>query len=463
MFDNNKNLGTQQEESNMERILDKVFDNIGKTTAGIILFFVLLGCFEYNQGGMVTRVQQPILGYKWVKEEGYYLKLPMVSKLKEFNKYGTIASTDNEPLKEASSISVVPTVAPFADSYEMRFEWSMRYELPVDDEGLEFMYQKLKSQENMLANTVMPFGQTLFTDSVNQMLGSDFAQGGKNALKTLVDNQSQYGMYQTKVEKVKVSRGTGEGSNNVLGGAQTDLEVTKVTYIKDDAGKRVRTPLSISAYGLKIVPNSFQIVENKPVGRLVDFITTKQENQRLQIAQDEKQKILAKQAQTAQLEGEKRLVERTNELNIQKQEKIIAMEQQVEQAKLQAEKETVEKEKVAALAIIDKQRELQIAQSNEGIQRANAIAAKHQASAIKQVGFAEAAVAEAKLRAKQNNKTIYLAELNRDIAIQQAKSMERTSLNAPNTVIVNNGDEKANPVSDLLNVKLVRDITTKVK
>lgn len=417
---------------------------------------VMLSSYGYNEGGMYTRVQQPVAGYKWVKEEGYYGKIPFFSKEKKWNKNGTIASTDNEPLIEASGITVPPTTAQFADSYEMRFEWSMRYELPTSDEDLEFMYQKLKSQENMLANTIMPFGQTLFTDSVNQMLGGDFAQGGKNALRTIVDNQSQNGMYQTKVERIKVSRGTGEGSNNVLGGASTDLEITKVVYLEDGAGKRLRTPLSIAQYGLKIVPNSFQIVENKPTGRLVDYIKTKQDNQRLQIEQDEKQKILAKQAQTSQLEGEKRLVERTNVLNINKQEAIIAMEQQVEQAKLQADKEKVERQKVADLAVIDKTRELQIAKANEGIQKANASAAKYEAQAIRETGFAEAEVNKAKLQAKQSNKEIYLAELALEEAKAIATVLPNVKIQTPQIVMGGNGG--GNQVSDLLSTKLVQDV-----
>ena len=214
-------------------LVNKIASYGWKSAAVAGVAIVVLNSYGYNNGGVATRVQQPILGYKWVKEEGYYGKIPFFSKTRKFNKNGTIAATDNQPLIEASGIHVAPTVAQFADSYEMRFEWSMRYELPTSDEALEFMYQKLKSQENMLANTLMPFGQTMFTDSVNQMLGGDFAQGGKNALRTLVDNQTQYGMYQTKVERKKVSRGTGEGSNSVLGGATTDLEVTKVVYLED--------------------------------------------------------------------------------------------------------------------------------------------------------------------------------------------------------------------------------------
>ncbi len=461
-----------QDNINIEGIWLKVKSWGIKTVVGLILLVVLMASYGYNEGGQVTRLKSPSAsetvkgelpaGVTWITEEGYYLKMPFVSRTKVFNKNGTIAATDNEDLIEASSIVVPPMVAPFADAFNMRFEWSARYEIAMDEMGLEHMYQKLKSQEALLANTVMPFAQTLFTDSVNQMLGGDFAQGGKNSLRTLVDNQATFGMYQTKVVRSTKARDAGEGSNSVLGGTQTDLEITEVKYLEDAAGKRLRTPLSIAQYGIKIVPNSFQIIENQAQGRLVKYIDNKQANLELQIQQDEKQKLLAKQAKTEQLLGEKSLVTRTNTLNIKKQEAIIAGEQRVAEARLQAEKEVVEREKVAGLAIIDKNRELQIAKANEGIQQANERAAKFEGEAIKHKGFAEAEVAKAKLAAKQANKTIYLAELNRDVAIQQAQSMERTQLDAPDMVFMSGGSKDGNSntsISDLLNVKLAQDVT----
>jgi hypothetical protein len=239
----------------------------------------------------------------------------------------------------------------------------------------------------------------LVNDSVNQMLGGNFAQGGRNALRTLIDNQSQFGMYQTKVEKVSTSRTNGVGSNDTLGGTNADLMITKVVYLTDNTNKRLRTPLSISQYGVKIVPNSINIIEAVPQGRLIGYIDTKQRNIALQIEQDENQKLLVKQAKTEQLTGEKELITKTNSLNIAKESAVIAAEQRVLEAKLAAEKEVVERQKVADLAIIDKTRQLQESKANEGIQKANAVAAKYEADAIKEVGFAEAAVTSAKYKA----------------------------------------------------------------
>ncbi len=439
--------------------LKKYSKIIGSAVLGVV---VVLNSYGYNDSGVSTRLQQPVIGHKWIKEEGYYFKLPFISRTRSYNQKGTVASSDDENIVNTASLTTAPRNMQFADSYEMRFEWTMRYEIPLDDEGLEQMHTSLKSEENLLGNTVMPFAQTLVNDSVNQLLGADFSQGGRNSLRTLIDNQSQFGMYQTRVEKVKTNRQSGKGSNDVTGGTyNNDLEITKVVYLKDKGGKNLRTPLALNQYGLKIVPNSITIIETQPLGRLVKFIETKQKNITLQIEQDEQQKLLSKQAKTSKLQGEKDLIDRTNTLNIAKQEAIIAAERKVEEAKLQAEKETVERQKVADLAIIDKKRELQVAKSNEGIQSANAKAAKYEAQAIKEKGFAEAEVDRAKLKAKSDNENIYLAELDRDIQVKMAEVLPQVKITSPQIVMGGNGG--GNQVSDLLSTKLVQDVINNSK
>lgn len=419
---------------------------LGLIVAGAGIF----SSFGYNDSGVSTRVQQPLVGHKWVKEEGYYGKIPFLSRTKSYNQVGTVAGSDNQSIIESASLTVPPRALQFADSYQMKVEWAMRYQIPTDDEGLEKMHKALKSENNLLGNTVMPFAQTLVNDSVNQMLGGDFAQGGRNSLRTLIDDQSQNGMYQTKVERVKTGRSNGKGSNTTTGGTNNEgLEVTKVIYLKDKDGKPERTPLAISQYGIKIVPNSISIIEAEAQGRLIDYIDTKQANIKKQIAQDEAQKLLTKEAQTAKLKGERDLVTRTNALNIAKEEAIIKKEQEVAEARLQAEKETVEREKVAQLAIIDKKRELQIAKDNEGIQQANAAAAKYEAQAIKEKGFAEVAVEEARLKAKNENQEIYLAEIQRDISKIMYPALRGVEITMPQMYQVSGEGADAKPMNSL--------------
>jgi len=412
----------------LDQFTNKVKQNARKAVIISVGAVIALSSYGYNPGGVSLRLKTPSFsstpqenglpaGVSWIKQEGYYLKVPFLSRTNMFNKNGTLAATSSQDLIETSSAVVPPMRQTFADSYEMEFEWSMRYEIPTDDLGLENMYQKLKSQEALLGNTMMPFATTMFSDSVNQMLGEHFAQGGKNLLRSNVTNQAKYGMFVTRVEKGVEKRGTeGVGSNKMIGGVSTDLEVTKVVYIKDEnTGKRLRSPLSIAQYGLKIVPDSFQLTRAVPIGELAVLIQNKQESISRQIKEDERQKALSKEARSEQLQGEKDLVTRTNVLNIKKAEAIIAAQQKVEQARLQAQKETVEREKNAALAVIDKRREQQIATANQNIQKANAEAAKYEAKAIIEVGLAKARVKKADYDAI--DKDILYSNNNRDVAI----------------------------------------------
>lgn len=437
-------------EENLISGLKKFGKTIGIILAGGI---IALNSFGYNDSGVSLRLQQPMIGHKWIKEEGFYFKLPFVSRVRSYNQKGTVASSDNDNIIETASLTVPPRNLQFADSYEMRTEWSMRYEIPNSDEDLEKMHVSIKSESNLLGNTLMPFAQTLVNDSVNQMLGGQFAQGGRNALRTLIDNQSQNGMYQTKVERVKTNRTDGKGSNKVTGGtASSDLEVTKVVYLEDVNGKKLRTPLAISQYGIKIVPNSIAIIETVPQGRLVQYIDTKQKNIALQIEQDEDQKLLVKQAKTSKLRGEKDLIDKTNKLNIAKQEAIIAAERKVEEAKLQAQKETVERQKVADLAIIDKTRQLQESKANEGIQKANAVAAKYEANAIKEVGFAEAAVTQAKYKAIDPKILAMEVDKAKALALYQSNMV----VNMP--TVVSGGSEGSNSLETMTTLKVMEQL-----
>ena len=393
-----------------------------KILGGSLLgFIVLMSSYGYNDSGVSLRLQQPILGYTWIKEEGFYFKLPFVSRTRAYNQKGTIASSDNESIVETASLSSAPRNLQFADSYELRIEWSMRYQIPMDDDGLEEMHKSIKSESNLLGNTLMPFAQTLAADTAGQLNAGNFSQGGRNEYRSLMDNQSQFGMYETKVEKVKVVSEQADTENERDNSTKVGNQfIRKVVYLLDNNGKRKRKPLSISQYGVQIVPNSINLIEANPVGRLTQYIDNKQKNISLQIEQEENQKLLREKAKTAQLQGQTDLITKTNALNVKKQEAIIAAEQRVEEAKLQAQKETVERQKVADLAIIDKNRELQVSKANEGIQKANAVAAKHEASAIKEVGFAHAAVKKADYAAI--DKTILALEVDKAKALALYKS-----------------------------------------
>ncbi len=421
----------------------------------------------YNDSGVSTRVQQPLFDVKWVKEEGHYFKIPFLSRTRSYNQKGTVAVTDNEDLSEAASVVDDPRNLQFADSYSMRIEYSLRYQISNDDATLEAMHKGVKSEGNLLNNTLMPFALTLVADTAAQVEAGNFTQGGRNEFRNLMSDQAQDGMYVTKVEKAPiVSEQADHQSHRDAGRTKEAVQyVRKVVYLEDENGKKLRKSLSISEYGIKVVSNSINIIEAVPQNRLVKYIENKQANIQKQIAQEEQQKLLREQAKTTQLQGAEALIRQTNKLNVEKAQAIIAAEKRVAEAKLQAEKEAVERQKVADLAIIDKTRELQVAEANEGIQRANAIAAKHQASALKEVGFAKAAIQKAHLAAKQSNKEIYLAELNRDVNLAKFKALKSFKVEMPDYVNFGGGEASGvnQSLAEMSNMVVLDKLESKVK
>lgn len=422
---------------------------------------VLNSCTTVDSGETV-RIQNTITGsYNWHQKEGMKLKVPYFSKVDVYNSVSTVAVTDDKQLIETSSTTRMPLAVTFADNYGGALEASWRLRLSTSPDELEMMHQEVKSQSNLEGNTFLTFAKDMLNLTTDQFLAQDFMQGGKGAFKQRLQDQGDNGMLQTKRQKVEV---IAQVADQGLGGNRKQNEtakqfVYKVVVQLDKDGNPLRRPHSLSKYGIEVSQVDLgEFAPNNDLRGYVDTIKTREKERADLIADQRKER---EQAVSAQLRGETARITAKNKALMAKDKEVIEGNKRVELAQIQAQREVVDREKVATLAKIDKQRELDIAKSNEGIQRANSVAAKHQAQAIKYKGFAEAEVAKAKLAAKQANKTIYLAELNRDIALQQAKSMERTKLDSPDTVIINGKGSQGNQLSDLLNVKLVQDVTGK--
>merc|ERR1711977_393836 len=118
---------------------------------------------------------------------------------------------------------------------------------------------------------------------------------------------------------------------------------------------------------------------------------------------------------------------------------VIASQREVEVAKQVAERETIEQRKLQDLAVIQKDKELAIARAELDIQKANAQSAQHQAQAIAAKGRAEADVLSAMYKAKAQNKEIFLAETQRDIAQTMYANLKDFAITMPNNVIVGAG------------------------
>lgn len=443
----------------MEQVMGNV-KKVGKWGGiGLLTAIIALNSYITVDSGESVRIQNNFTGNaEWHTTEGMKMKVPFFSKVHIYNSVTTVAVTDDEGIIESASVSRQPMPITFADNYGGRLEGSWRVKLPSSPDDLEYFHQDVKSQENFEGNTLLTFAKDMMNLTTDQFLAQDFMQGGKGAFKQRLEDQGANGMLVTKRQKVQVLGQVADGSKaSGRDQAKTAKQfVYKVVIQTDRDGVALRRQHSLAKYNIEVFQTD--LGEFTPSGDLVDYVSTIKSRERARAEVVANQSLERDKAVTEQLRGDRQVITVTNIALKAKAKAVINAEQQVELAELQATKETVERQKVADLAIIDKNRELQVAEANEGIQQANAVAAKHQASAIKLIGFADAAVDSAKLKAKQDNKTIYLAELNRDVAIQQAISMEKTTLDAPDTVIMGS---MGGTTSDLLNVKLVQDVTSK--
>jgi hypothetical protein len=391
------------------------------------------------------------------------LKMPFLSKVHIYNSVTTVAVTDDEGIIESASVSRQPMPVTFADNYGGRLEGTWRVKLPTSPEMLEKFHQDVKGQKNFEGNTLLTFAKDMMNLTTDQFLAQDFMQGGKGAFKQRLEDQGANGMLVTKREKVQVmgqiadSKGK-KGRDQAKMAKQFDIKVVIQT---DGNDIPLRRPHSLAKYGIEVFQTD--LGEFAPNKDLIDYVSTIKTRERERADVVAEQGLERDKAVTEQLRGDRQVITVTNIALKAKATAVIEAEKQVELATLQAERETVERQKVADLAIIDKTRELQIAEANEDIQRANAIAARHQATAIKQVGFAVAAVDSAKLKAKNDNKVIYLAELNREVQIAVAKVLPETTIEAPQIVITNGGNGGGSAISDLLTTKLVQDLVRPTK
>ena len=91
--------------------------------------------------------------------------------------------------------------------------------------------------------------------------------------------------------------------------------------------------------------------------------------------------------------------------------------------------------------IINKNKELQVAKANEGIQIANEKAAKYEAQAKLHNGLADAQILEARYNAY--DKVLYSMEIQRDTMIRVTSNLQGINITMPQTMISGGANGKA--------------------
>ena len=114
------------------------------------------------------------------------------------------------------------------------------------------------------------------------------------------------------------------------------------------------------------------------------------------------------------------------------------------------------------MAKIDKQKELDIANSNLNIQKANALAAEYEAKAIMEKGLAQAKVLSETYKAK--DPALYALEKQVEITSNLKDAFENIKVDMPEQMIINGGNGSSTPtnsidtVLNLLQLEKLKDI-----
>jgi hypothetical protein len=414
-------------------------------TIGVSALIVLSSSIFNVKAGTYVMEQTPSGELVPHMTPGYKMKVPFFSTVNEWNEVTTIIY--NEQSGDATSQNP-PYNITFADTYNGNIEGSFRVELPKNPDKFIELYKAFKHYDNFVENGAEKFTNELLSYTAMQFTAEEFMQGGKNEFKTRLEDQARRGLYEIKRVASKVSSKTNDPTSSGQI-AENEIVVYKNEIQRDESGQAIRKISGLSSYGINIP----QVTVERfiPEQALEIFMNNKKQRVQERAKLIEDQENERQRAITAKLAGDRARIEQKQQALMEKDKAVIEQTKKVEMAKLQAEKELVDKQKEADLAVIEKAKELQIAKANEGIQQANATAAIHEANAIKAKGLAEAEVIGAMLKAKQDNKDIVLAELQRDNILAISKNLKDFKIEMPTYMAGSSNGANSNSLDVLLN------------
>lgn len=418
------------------------------TMTVFILFFTLMGSF-YIVGGTEYAVERPPSGeMQGVIEPGIHFKVPFFSSVHFYDQFQTISYQDDND-GDMNTHGTLKRIN-FADTYGGYVGGTIRYQLSSNPSLLVDMHKAYMNENNLISSGLKPISKQLLTYTANQITGENFMQGGANEYQIRIEDQGNNGLYVTKREKVLVKKNAssiGLDNQNPRERDQRDSYIY-VNKIQTDAnGTAIRQILPTTQYGIKIT--QVTIDDFKPEKKLKDFVNRKKDQIAKRQTLIEEQENERQGAITAELRGNRERVEAKQQMLKEKDAEVIRAQKKVEL-----------EQKDADLQVVRKQKELDIAKANEGIQKANAVAAEYQANAILYKGKAEAEVKRLKYKAVLKD----ILQLETDKAIAQYKytALPNVKVTMPTTVMVS-GEGEGGSLQELTNLHIIDKIGKDVK
>lgn len=418
--------------------------------AGVLALATITGIssFEKVDAGEYVRIQGPSGAYAWYTDPGIKFKVPFFSTTTTYQELTTVAFSRNEDTRDSASIAEMPALIKFADGYMGEGEFTFRFRLSTSEDKLEMMHKAVKRQSALEGNTLLPAANELLNQTANQFTGSGYAQGGKGEFKARLQDQARNGMLTVKRTRQEVDAVVADQSKDDDRNQNNTAKVYEyVMEVQQDAnGVDLRTPLDISQYGITIAQVTMGDFAESP--ELGDFLSDRRQKERESKNRIDEQRVERENAITAGLKGETARIQAKNKALMVKDAAVIKEQQKV----------AIEQEK-ANLSVIQKNKELAIATANEGIQKANAKAAKYEAEAALEMGLAHAKIKKANYQAI--DKEVLRLEVQRETMLANARAYEAKGIQMP--LIVGNSDGKSNPIEDMSSLKLLEQLGHPVK
>merc|ERR1719267_502626 len=383
-----------------------------------------------TDAGVTYVVQNQITGTLDVyTEPGLYRRVPFFSSVTPYRH----VITSNFDGRDA-------VTARFADTYVGHIPVTFPFKLPANPDGIRKMHKEFRSEGNLVQSLLMRNAANVTVITATQYTGEEFFQGGLNQFKTQLADQLQNGIYLTERKQVEVEQTdlapVGSDMDDNAGGREKLIKakqlVWKTVPLYDEKGHMQRSENPLAQYGIDVT--QVLIGDPRPEENLNRLLMDKKRLVAERIKTVQEQETSKAQARTEQLKKE---IERTKAVQDAQREKelvVISSQREVEVAKQIAERETIEQRKLQDLAVIQKDKELAIARAELDIQKANAHAAQHAAQ-----GRADAEVLAAMYKAKAQNKDIFLAETQRDMAQTLYSNLKDVKVEMPQNVIMGGG------------------------
>lgn len=405
---------------------------VGLALAIVVGIPLLLSTWFTTSEGYLYYVQNKLTGNTEVySEPGVHLKMPLFTDVYVYKRVATIDMTDGTGhfTRDLNPIEVT-----FADTYLGTVPATFRFRLPVDEKNFRYLHQEFRGYDNLVDTLLVHNSRNVAIVTATQYTGEEFIQGGVNAYKAQMEDQLRNGLYVTKREQVEV-RDVGyapvssTNSDSAKVEEQTRLVMKNVIQIDNATGQPKRLDNPLSQYGIQVS----QVTIGKPVpGHDLDILLgDKRKSVGEKITASQQIETNRVKAEAAKQEREIEKQRAIQDAQREKELAVIAQQQEVEVERQRALKELVQQNKQKDVAVVQKQKELEMAEAERNIQNARAQAAKFEAEAIRQKGLAEAEVERAKLQAKQDARDIYMAEIERDIAIVMYPALKDVSIDMP--------------------------------